>query len=77
MNTNEGFQTSDLALTATLVVFGYWIKSIDKNDRRAVFLIVPDKDLDTIVDDYYNRKLQVDPLEYFNALKNVKTRLYG
>jgi hypothetical protein len=77
INENDVFQSSDLSLIATLLCFGYTIHAIDKsNGFRVVFHIRKDEHLDEKVLGFWAHSLTVDPLTYFNYLKEVKTRLY-
>ena len=79
MNENNNyFQSADLSLIAALMSFGYSIEAIDRTDgNRAVFCIPRDKFLDEKVQAFWAHTLTVDPLAYFNCLKEAKTRLYN
>ncbi|MFH1509518.1 MAG: DUF5659 domain-containing protein [bacterium] len=71
------FKSSDICLVSALSTFGYQIESIDtQNKSRAVFSIENDKKLDGLIHQYFTHKLRVEPLSFFNALKEIKTRLY-
>lgn len=73
----EYYQTSDLSLATTISLF-YPIQEIDKTDpRKASFSFKQDKKLGKLVDSYWRGELKVNPLAYFNELKNIKGRLYG
>ena len=75
-NENEYFETTDLNLANTICYFGGKIETIDKRDpSRATFVIKRDKGLDNIVQGYWSHTLQVDPLTFFNYLRELKTRL--
>ena len=77
-NANDYFATSDLSLVATLLCLGYGIESVDKsNTSRTTFCFSRDKFLDESVQAFWSHTLTVDPLTYFNCLKEAKTRLYG
>ncbi|MDO8569476.1 MAG: hypothetical protein Q7R89_01700 [bacterium] len=78
LNENDYFQSADLSLVAALMSFGYSIETIDRTDgSRAIFLIARDKFLDEKVQAFWAHTLTVDPLAYFNCLKEAKTRLYN
>ena len=71
------FETTDIALVATARYFGYRIDAIDKNNpSRAVFYLERDEGFDDLLQGFWSKTLQVDPLGFFNALKETKTRLY-
>ncbi len=78
MNENEYFETSDLSLVAALCSFGAKIEALERNNGpRVVFYIKREKGLDQLVRVFYARELQVDPLTYYNCLRDAKSRLYG
>ena len=74
---NEYFESSDLSLVAALCCFGAVIDSVDRSSPRAIFSIQHEKALNALVEAFFAHTLQVDPLTYFNCLKEAKSRLYG
>lgn len=78
-NDSEIYKTSDLSLASALLTLGYQIQEIEKNSitSRATFLIKRDSELDGLIQLYFTGQLKVEPLNYFNNLKNLKTRLYS
>ena len=74
---NNTFESSDLSLVATLCCFGAVIESVDRSAPRAIFFIRREKGLDQLVQGFHSHSLQVEPLAYFNALKEAKSRLYS
>lgn len=78
MHENDQFETSDLALAAALLCVGVGIEAVDHvNPKRAVFIFKRLAGLDDTIQAFWQHQLQVDPLSYFNCLKEAKTRLYG
>ncbi len=78
INENDLHQTSDLSFVATALCFGARIEAVERNNGpRATFYLRREKGLDGLVEAFYGHSLQVDPLLYFNCLKEAKTRLYG
>lgn len=72
------YKSSDLAMISTLSCYGYQIEAIDKqNPNKAVFLIKRDEKLDNLIQQYFTHQLQVEPLMFFNFLKEIKTRIYN
>lgn len=70
------YRTSDLALCAALYVNGYLIEAIDREDpSRVVFYFPRNEYLDDVVRLFLTHQLKVDPLAYFNALREIKTRI--
>lgn len=77
-NENKYFESSDLSLITTLASIGYNVEAIDRNNgSRATFLIPRDKFLDEKIQAFWSHSITVDPLIYFNCLKELKTRLYN
>ncbi len=70
------YSTSDLALAAAISIL-HPVEAIDKaNPRKALFIFKSTSKLLQTVEMYWRGELKVDPKEYFNALKNLKGRLY-
>jgi hypothetical protein len=77
MNENDFFKTSDLPLAGCLYFFGYIIESIDKNDpARVEFSFQRDNELDELVQRYWSKQVQVEPIGFFYSIKELKTRIY-
>lgn len=77
MENENYYKTSDLALATTLSLFCP-IESMDRSDpHRAFFIFKRGKDLDEIVESFWHKKLKIEPQEFFNQLKNIKTRIYA
>lgn len=74
---NNSFESSDLSLVAALCCFGAVIESVDRSAPRAVFYIRRENGLGQLVQAFHAHSLQVEPLTYFNALKEAKSRLYS
>lgn len=74
---NDCFETSDIALASAIYCKGGRVEAIDKTSpTRAVFLFERTSDLDALVQGFWSHSLSVEPLAYFNSLKELKTRLY-
>lgn len=72
------FESPDLALCSALCCYGYQIEKINKqNPSRAIFSIERDEQLSNLVQLYFTHQLKVEPLSFFNFLKETKTRLYN
>ena len=71
------FSSSDLALV-TAISLWYPIDAVDRqNPRRAIFLFKRDEKFDELLEAYWKQELKIEPQEYFNQLKIIKSRLYG
>ena len=77
LNESGFMEITDINLATCAYYFGFKIDSIDKtNPSRAVFIIERDANLDSLIEGFWSKTLLVDPLTYFNCLKEIKTRLY-
>lgn len=78
LRVDDYYSTSDLALAAAIALF-YPVESIDKttNSYKAQFLFRRTQELEQLIDAFWNNKLKVSPLAYFNELKTIKARLYA
>jgi hypothetical protein len=71
-------KTSDISLCAATNCYDYFIEKIERQGNgKAIFLIKKDKKLDEIIRKYFAHELSVDPLNYFNFLKEIKTQIYN
>jgi hypothetical protein len=76
-NLNEGyFKSSDLSLVSVLRLLGYKTIIGERQGKQVIFYIKKDKGIDSMVNNYWGHKLKVDPLLYFNTLKETKGLIY-
>ena len=75
MKLNDYYSTPDLTL-ATVISLNYPIDSIEWIDKqRAVFYFLREDGLDDLVESYWRRNLQIEPIQFANQLKVLKTRI--
>ncbi|OGL81170.1 hypothetical protein A3B21_02680 [Candidatus Uhrbacteria bacterium RIFCSPLOWO2_01_FULL_47_24] len=75
---SDYFRSSDISLCAALCCCGYQIETVDRqNPSKAIFLIKRDENLDDLIQSYFTHQLKVEPLSFFNFLKEIKTRIYN
>jgi hypothetical protein len=71
------FKSSDLSLIAALQLYGYQVVAMDRsNSEKVVFVIERDEKLSELIQAFWSRSLRVEPLAYFESLKNIKARIY-
>ena len=78
MNTkikNE-YTTSDLSLASALAVFFPVVGIREIDDKRKEFVFENTTQLAAAMEDYWNGTMLVNPVEHFNAVKDLKRRLY-
>jgi len=72
------FTTYDLGTASALVCCGYNILKIDKsNPKKALFFFENSDDLVECTKMYWKNQLQVDALQHWNTLKNLKNQIYS
>lgn len=75
---NDYLESQDLPLCATLCCFGYRIEAINRqNPQKVIFLIKRDRELDDLIQKYWTHQLRVEPMSFFNFLKEIKARIYS
>jgi hypothetical protein len=76
MTKREIYKSSDMALVTAVALF-FPIKNIDKiNPKKVEFNFDKTSALLDFIDKYWGNEVVVNPIEYFNQIKNVKRRLY-
>ena len=69
---------SDIEIAATLVAKGFTLASIDKiSETKATFIFRKERDIEDVVDGFWSNRIEVYPLEFANARKNLKSRIYA
>jgi hypothetical protein len=78
MAKNEYYDTHDLALAAALLSIGHRPVKLDAaNPRRINFVFEASSALSDCVGLYWAQGLLVEPKEYFNALRDLKSWIYA
>lgn len=76
-NLNDFFETADISL-ATAISLWYPLDLIDRtNPSKALFVFKRDSELNKLIESYWKQELRIEPQIYFQALKTIKSRLYG
>ena len=71
------YKTNSLALAGVINIF-LPMQEVDKsNPKESEFIFVDSGELQGVVKSFWDRTLTVSPMEYFQSLKEVKTRLYS
>lgn len=74
---NTTYQTSDLGCCAALVASGFELALLDRTAQRVVFCFTATPALEQCTTGYWSKDLLVSAQGYYEALKQVKARLYG
>ena len=74
----QPLKIQDLHLAVTLLTLKYLLIDLDKSaPNKTQFVFKRTESIDTAIQNYWNNRLEVNPLEYANNLKALKTRLYS
>lgn len=74
----EHYETSDLGLAAALVCLDFKLIELNvSNPRRVLFYFSGDENINGVQDRFWNHQIEVDAQSYFQAIKMLKSRLYG
>ena len=77
MNGQTPYSTSEFPLAIVFHYFGFMLEGIDKtNPRRSKFVFQHSPELDECAELYWKKALVVEPQAFFNASKEIKSRLY-
>jgi hypothetical protein len=72
------YYTNDISLSASLLCLGFELEMIDKKDRsKSVFVFKKTDELNQAIKNYWSNKLSLNPKDFFNCLKELKTRIYS
>lgn len=68
---------SDIDVASTCICKGHELVSIEKfNEIKATFIFKNQLEISKIIEDFWNNEAFVHPLEFANARKNLKSRIY-
>jgi hypothetical protein len=76
-NSNEKIRFTDLALASYISIYFPITELTTENGIKFEFVFLNSPELQKSISDFYSNKAQVTPLVYFNAIKNLKGRLYS
>ena len=72
------FYTTDFDLSVCLLCNEYNLVTIDAEPSgKKIFVFKNDAGIGDVIDGYWSNRIEVKPLEFANARKNLKSRLYG
>jgi hypothetical protein len=78
MNKQNEFSTNDQGLAVTLITLKYELLKLGKSSSKKVRLgFKHEKNIEKVVEDYFNNKIKLPALSLFNHQKNLKSRIYS
>lgn len=76
-NYKNYIKTSDLALSTALSLF-FPLESVElENSGKSIFIFDRNSKTEEIIEKFWNGTLLVNPLQYFQQLKVLKSRIYA
>lgn len=71
------YQTNDLIVATFLIASGIPLDSMDRSDlSKVVFYFQRNEVLDSILETFWSFKASVEPRNFANVLKDLKTQIY-
>lgn len=82
MSQNGEFTTHDLCLAATLVTLDFNLNELrrEEDGKRTLFVFGNNQSSDIekdVMNDYWNSKVTVEPIKFFQSIRTIKNRLYN
>lgn len=77
MKNNCRYETTDFYLSAYLKAKAFRIVDISREGRRTAFIFEDRSDRKDLVRAYYNNEGAVNPLDYQDAIRNLKALIYN
>ena len=71
------YKTSDIYLASTLLTLGYTLETVDKSERKAMFVFADSEGLRDDVKDYNARRIALAPQDLFYSMRTLKEQLYN
>ena len=75
-NTHD-YKSRDFYLSGYIIASGIQLKSWYKTGKTTTFIFEYSKDVDGLIADYYSMKARVNPVEYGQSLKNLKSIIHS
>ena len=69
------YRTHDLPL-AGVIALSFMLDQIEVVGRRAIFCFRDEIGLAELVEKYYNRKVEVEPMEYQETIRRLREEMY-
>lgn len=77
MKNDNYYKTSDLALTTAISLYSP-IETTEFIDNKKVFFVfLKSQELEKLIDLYRRGDMRVEPQQFFNQLRVIKTRIYS
>ncbi len=74
---SNNFESRDFYLSGYLLATGNQLKSWYKTGKTTTFIFDYNKEVDGLIADYYSTQASVNPVEYGQSLKNLKSIIHS
>ena len=72
------YYSNDIDVASTLVCKGYTLEDVvNSTSNKATFIFRNHPAIKDAVDGFWSNRIEVHPLEFANARKNLKSRIYA
>lgn len=68
---------NNMYLAGFLITSGFPLASYHKKGNSMLFDFAETGELHQLINEYYGNQVKVSPLDYTNALRNLKSLIYG
>ena len=74
----EQYKTSDLALSAALISYNFKLESMEKEKSgRFYFIFNKTNELETFIQEFWLKKLYIEPISYYQNIKFLKNTIHS
>jgi len=77
MNNFCNYKTSDLALATALSLYSPIKTTEFVDNKKVLFVFQKSKELNELINLYWSGEMRIEPQQFFNQLKVIKTRIYS
>lgn len=77
MNNDNYYKTSDLALSTTLSLYSPIETTEFIDEKKVFFVFLKSQELENLINLYRRGEMRVEPQQFFNQLRVIKTRIYS
>ncbi len=71
------YKSSDLALATTLSLYSPIKNTEFVDNKKVLFIFQKTPELEKLIDLYWSGEMRIEPQQFFNQLKVIKTRIYS
>jgi hypothetical protein len=75
---NQELSFYDLGVASVLVTLGYRLIKLEKsNPKKVGFVFKREKNIEQVINDYFNDQIKLPALSLLNNQKNLKNRIFS